>query len=115
MACATDFMHAHLDAEISLKDIAAAAHLSRFHFLRLFQLIHARTPVAALRGLRIRRALALLETTSLTTDEIAARVGMSRIALWRNLCQTKQAGARELRRFDVAGMPTVSFLGRAGR
>ena len=115
MECATDFMHAHLDAEISLKDIAAAAHLSRFHFLRLFQLIHARTPVAELRGLRIRRALALLETTSLTTDEIAARVGMSRIALWRNLCQTKQAGARELRRFDLSGVPTVSFLGRARR
>jgi AraC family transcriptional regulator len=112
---ATDFMHAHLAAEISLKDIAAAAHLSRFHFLRVFRLVHGCTPVAALRGLRTRRALALLETTSLTTDEIADRVGMSRIALWRNLCDTRRAGARELRRPEARGIPAVSFLGRPVR
>jgi AraC family transcriptional regulator len=115
MECATDFMHAHLAADISLKDIAAAAHLSRFHFLRLFRLVRGCTPVAALRALRTRRALALLETTSLTTDEIADRVGMSRSALWRNLCDTRLAGARELRRPETPGIPKVSFLGRPVR
>jgi AraC family transcriptional regulator len=110
LASATDFMHAHAADEITLKDIAAAAHLSRFHFLRLFQLVHGRTPVAALRELRTRRALALMESTTLTAGEIAERVGMSRIALWRSLRRQKGAGARELRRLEVSARS--AFLGR---
>ena len=46
---AADFMHEHLRDEISLQDIAAAAHLSRFHFLRLFRDAHGCTPAAWLR------------------------------------------------------------------
>lgn len=95
---AIDFMHANLHADISLADIAAAAHLSRFHFLRLFQSANQRTPVAYLRELRTRRALALLRNTSLTGNEIAARVGMSRIALWRSLRADSGGGTRALRR-----------------
>jgi AraC family transcriptional regulator len=105
-----DFMHAHVADEITLADIATAAHLSRFHFLRVFQLVHGRTPVAALRELRTRRALALMESTALTAGEIAERVGMSRIALWRSLRQYEGAGAREARRLDVS--PRAAFLGR---
>ena len=106
---ATDFMHAHAAEEITLNDIAAVAHLSRFHFVRLFQRVHGTTPMAALRELRMRRAVALLESTTLPAGEIAARVGMSRLALWRNLRQTG-AGARELRRSTVPGR--TAFLGR---
>jgi AraC-like DNA-binding protein len=109
LAWALDFMHAHLADEITLADIAAAARLSRFHFLRLFQLAHGVTPVAALRELRTRRARALLESTSIDAGEIAAGVGMSRIALWRAL-REKGISARHLRRFD--GPPRVAFLGR---
>lgn len=106
---ATDFMHAHAADEITLTDIAAAAHLSRFHFLRLFRMVYGRTPVTALRELRTRRALALMESTTLTAAEIAARVGMSRIALWRGL-RRKGAGVRELRRRDASAC--AAFLGR---
>ena len=109
LARATDFMHAHAAEEITLNDIAAVAHLSRFHFVRLFQRVHGTTPMAALRELRMRRAVALLESTTLPAGEIAARVGMSRLALWRNLRQTG-AGARELRRSTVSGR--TAFLGR---
>lgn len=107
---AADFMHAHLAEEITLADIAAAARLSRFHFLRLFRIVHGRTPVAALREWRTRRALALLESTAMDVGEIADSVGMSRIALWRSLRHSKGAGARHLRRFD--DMPRTAFLGR---
>jgi AraC-like DNA-binding protein len=107
---ATDFMYAHAADEITLTDIAAAAHLSRFHFLRLFQMVYGSTPVAALRGLRTRRALALMESTTLTAGEIAARVGMSRVALWRGLRQTG-TGVREVRRRDASAR--VAFLGRS--
>ena len=95
---AVDFMHANLQHDISLADIAAAAHLSRFHFLRLFQAVNRRTPVSYLRELRSRRALALLQNTALTGGEIAARVGMSRVALWRSLRAGSGAGTRALRR-----------------
>ena len=101
-------MHAHAADEITLKDIAAAAHLSRFHFLRLFRLVYGSTPVAALRELRTRRAQALMESTTLTAAEIAGRVGMSRIALWRSLRQ-KGAGVRQLRRAE--GSARTAFLG----
>ncbi len=109
LAWATDFMHEHLQDEISLQDIAAAAHLSRFHFLRLFRIAHGCTPVAWLRDLRTRRALALAESTTLSAGEIADRVGLSRITLWRVL-RARGAGARELRRRP--GRPATAFLGR---
>jgi len=110
LARATDFMYAHAADEITLAQIAAAAHLSRFHFLRLFQLVNGTTPVAALRELRTRRALALMESTTLTAGEIATRVGMSRIALWRSL-RHSGVGAREARRREAPARN--AFLGRS--
>jgi AraC family transcriptional regulator len=97
---AIDFMHAHLAEDITLEDIAAAARLSRFHFLRVFQAAHGRTPVAFLRELRARRALAMLGSTTLGVAEIAERVGMSRVALWRSLHAQKGIGARAVRQLD---------------
>jgi len=97
---AIDFMHAHLAEDITLEDIAVAARLSRFHFLRVFQASHGRTPVAFLRELRTRRALAMLGSTALGVTEIAGLVGMSRVALWRSLRAQKGAGARAVRRLE---------------
>jgi AraC-like DNA-binding protein len=110
---ATDFMHAHLDEELTLEDIAAAARLSRFHFLRVFQRAHGRTPMDFLRDLRMRRALTLLDSTGLGVTEIAEKVGMSRVALWRSLRAKKGAGAREVRRLDEPSC--TGFLPRGAR
>jgi AraC-like DNA-binding protein len=107
---AIDFMHAHLAEDITLAQIAAAARLSRFHFLRVFQAAHGRTPTAFLRELRTRRALAMLGSTSLGASEIAAQVGMSRAALWRSLREQKGAGARAVRRRDMPSC--TAFLPR---
>jgi transcriptional regulator GlxA family with amidase domain len=109
---AIDFMHEHMHRDIGLAQIAGAAHLSPFHFLRLFQRLQGRTPTAHLRMLRARRALALLESTGLDAGSIAQCVGLSRVALWRVLRETHGSGARKLRRGDTAG-PTAAFL-RAG-
>jgi AraC-like DNA-binding protein len=111
---ATDFMHAHLGASITLADIAAAARLSRFHFLRLFNAMHGCTPFEHLRALRTRRALALLESTTFDAGEIAAQVGMSRVALWRNLRHASGAGVRRMRREGSAGAP-AAFLPHESR
>jgi len=100
LGSAIDFMHAHLGDHITLEDIATAAHLSRFHFLRVFQAVHARTPVAFLRELRTRRAVAMLRSSRLGVGEVAAQVGMSRLALWRSLRAQGCAGPRTIRRLD---------------
>ncbi len=106
---AIDFMHANLAHDITLESIAAAANLSRFHFLRLFTRAHGCTPFAYLRGLRTRRALALLESTTGCAHGIARQVGMTRHALWRSLCELTGAGAR-LRRRDADGRARAAFL-----
>lgn len=109
---AIDFMHAHLADDITLEDIAAAARLSRFHFLRVFQAAHGQTPVAFLRELRARRAVAMLGSSTLGVTEIAEQVGMSRVALWRSLRARKGIGARAVRRLEES--PCTGFLPPAG-
>jgi AraC family transcriptional regulator len=80
---AVDWMRSNLERELTLAELADVAHLSPFHFLRMFRELYGRTPAAWLRKLRTERALALLESTSLAVDDVAARVGMTRTALWR--------------------------------
>jgi len=82
---AVDYMLADLSREISLLELASAARLSPFHFLRVFKQAHSVTPVAFLRRQRLERAISLLDSTTLPVGEIAARVGLSRLALWRGI------------------------------
>ena len=72
---AAELMHARLDEELSLKDIAAASYLSPFHFSRLFKKLTGTTPLAYLAGQRVARARLLLAQTDLPVTQIAARVG----------------------------------------
>ena len=87
---ATDFMHSNLERALTLDDIARAARLSSFHFLRTFRQAYGVTPMEYLREQRTRRALALLETTQLPVTEVAQLVGLSRLSLWRSV--SKMAG-----------------------
>jgi AraC-like DNA-binding protein len=72
---AVELMHAHLDRDLPLGEIAASAHLSPFHFSRLFKKLTGATPHAYLASLRAARAQALLAETDLSVTEIGARVG----------------------------------------
>jgi AraC family transcriptional regulator len=72
---AVELMHAHMHRELSLEEIAAAAHLSPFHFSRLFKKLTGSTPHAYLAALRAARARDLLSETDLSVTEIGARVG----------------------------------------
>ncbi len=72
---ALDFIEDHLDRDIGLDEIAAAAAMSRFHFLRRFREAVGMPPHRYLVGRRIERAKALLRTTRLPVAEIAWRVG----------------------------------------
>jgi AraC-like DNA-binding protein len=72
---AVELMHAHLDRDLPLEEIASAAHLSPFHFARLFKKLTGAAPHAYLASLRAARAQTLLAETDLSVTEIGARVG----------------------------------------
>ncbi len=72
---AVELMHTHLDLDLALEEIAAAAYLSPFHFARLFKKLTGATPHSYLAALRARRAQTLLAESDLSITEIAARVG----------------------------------------
>jgi AraC family transcriptional regulator len=68
-------MHARLDRELPLEELAGAAYLSPFHFARLFKKATGTSPHAYLAALRIERAQQLLASTALSVTEIGSRVG----------------------------------------
>lgn len=72
---AVELMHAQLERDLPLEEIASAAHLSPFHFARLFKKLTGATPHAYLAQLRAERARALLAETDLSITEVASRVG----------------------------------------
>lgn len=72
---AIELMHAHLDCELPLEEIAAAAYLSPFHFARLFKKLTGASPHAYLATLRTAHAQTLLAETDLSISEVSARVG----------------------------------------
>ena len=105
---ATDFIHGNLQRDLTLADIADAARLSQYHFLRLFRQVHGVTPMAYLRAQRTARALALLRSTELEVNEIASQVGLSRLALWRCMRDAVGEGPRQLRRNSRACAASVT-------
>ena len=74
---AIELMHAHLNRELPLEEIAAAAFLSPFHFARLFKKLTGASPHAYLATLRVAHAQALLAETDLSVSEVSERVGYS--------------------------------------
>jgi len=74
LRAARDFMRAHYARNIELRDIAQTAHLSSFHFLRLFQRCYGTTPRRYLRDLRLAQAKRLLRSGTSVT-EVCLAVG----------------------------------------
>ena len=72
---AVELMHTHLDRDLPLEEIASAAHLSPFHFARLFKKLTGASPHAYLAHLRQTRAQELLAETDLSVTDISQQVG----------------------------------------
>jgi AraC-like DNA-binding protein len=72
-----ELMHAQLEQDLSLKEIAAASYLSPFHFVRVFKKLTGTTPHAYLASIRTSRAQILLAEPHLSVTEISSRVGYS--------------------------------------
>ncbi len=73
---ALDYLHAHLTETITLADLAAATHLSPYHFARQFKHSTGRTPHQYLIQLRQQKAQRLLTTTDLPLAQVALAAGL---------------------------------------
>lgn len=80
IARALDLMEARLSEDVSLDELASAAAMSQFHFLRVFKTSVGRTPTQELIRRRIVRAQTHLQTTQLPVAEIAFRVGYENVS-----------------------------------
>lgn len=93
---ARSYMEAHLDQALELEQIAAAACLSPFHFLRLFKFLFRCSPMQYLAQLRLKKARYLLKNSEEAVAEIAEQVSFTdqgAFARWfkRHIGQTPSA------------------------
>lgn len=72
-----DFIYSSYDRDISLDDLARAACLSRFHFLRLFKIAFQKTPHQFINDVRVQRSKELLKLTNIDVRTISSTVGFS--------------------------------------
>ncbi len=72
-----EYIHAHLDQNIALADLADVAHLSEFHYARLFKQTTGLPPHQFLIRLRVERAKRLIAAGRLSLAQIAIDVGFS--------------------------------------
>lgn len=104
-----DFIHTHFSGQVGLAEIAAAAHLSPYHCLRMFRALHGITPVCYLNNRRVRAARRLLQDTDVPVDEVAARVGFeSRTSLFRHVKRVHGVAPSALRGSAVAAQEAAA-------
>lgn len=75
LSFAADFMHDAASEQTDLETIAAAACLSKFHFLRLFRQFYGVSPYQYLQQLRIEKAERLLRMPGNSVSDVAAELG----------------------------------------
>jgi AraC-like DNA-binding protein len=68
------FMEKYHGDKIQLDEIAAAACMSRFHYIRIFQLVYGRTPRQYLQDMRIKKAKEQLKK-GLSVATVCTNVG----------------------------------------
>jgi transcriptional regulator GlxA family with amidase domain len=74
----------HLDAPITLDELAAQSALSRRSYLRQFAKATGSTPIKWLIEQRIQASLALLESSDFSVEQIATRVGFESPVTYRH-------------------------------
>jgi AraC family transcriptional regulator len=91
LAIAIDLVHSSYERDIGLSDMARAACISKFHFLRLFTELYGLTPHAYLQRKRALAAARLLGSSSLGVSQVAERVGFN----------SRSTLARQMRRWNL--------------
>jgi AraC family transcriptional regulator len=77
IARAVDLIHSAFPTDLSLDDLAHAAAMSRYHFLRCFKTQVGATPYAYLQQVRLQRVAALLRASSRPITDIALDCGFT--------------------------------------
>ena len=72
-----EYVDAHLDRQLSLRDLAKVAGLSRMHFAAQFRIVTGYRPREYILQKRIERAMSMLLNTEMPLVEIALSVGFS--------------------------------------
>ncbi len=73
----SDFCMANLAAETQVAEMASMAGYSRYHFSRLFRKHSGMNPAAFLREMRLKKAIAILQTERLEVKEVADCCGFA--------------------------------------
>ena len=71
----TAYIHDHLAEELDLAKLAEVAHLSPFHWHRVYQALHGETIAATIRRQRLHRASGYLANTQIGVEQIARQCG----------------------------------------
>ncbi len=79
LAQALWLIHHRLDESLTLRDLAAAAHVTPEYLVRLFRRRLGVSPLRYLWQERLRFGLSLLEHTGLSVSEIANRAGFQTV------------------------------------
>jgi AraC family transcriptional regulator len=77
MMVVSDYIHAHLDEDLSLEELANVGCISKFHFLRLFKIAFDKTPYQFINEERVRKGRRMIQHTRFTINEIAHSLGFS--------------------------------------
>jgi AraC-type DNA-binding domain-containing proteins len=93
-----DFIHSNYQRPITIDDMARAACLSKFHFIRLFHALEGVTPYRYLQQKRVAAAQRLLANTQLSHVEIADQVGFDhRSTMFRHMRRVTGRSGRQWR------------------
>jgi len=71
----TAYIHDHLEDELDLDRLAGIAHLSPYHWHRVYHALHGETIAATVRRLRLHRASGYLANTNQTVAQVARKCG----------------------------------------
>lgn len=106
---AHDLMDRQFADPLDLEQVAAAAGVSKYHFLRSFAEEYGMTPARYLGRRRIERAQDLLRATNLTVTEVCHLVGFSSLgsfsARFRELVGESPSSYQ--RRYAESGVPKI--------
>jgi AraC family transcriptional regulator len=83
------YIETHLDETFDLLTLADVAHLSPYHFHRIYHAISGETVAATVRRLRLHRAAGYLVQTPMTIAEIAKRTGHRSVQAFTRVFKTE--------------------------
>lgn len=106
---ARDLMDRDYAEPLDLTAVAAAAGVSKYHFLRSFAAEYGRTPAQYLCERRIERAQDLLRATNLTVTEICHLVGFTSLGSFssRFRALVGQSPSAYQKRYAATGVPHI--------